>query len=209
MRTRPTPPPPTPAAIPAPGRTVAATKPDRELPARTVKPDLELPARTVKPSLASSSPTAEAAAGAPAPRLRIKNASAIRVTLGTRRHEPASAIRPEKGIWNVVLASELTGASAELVDLTPEAPRSRWSVEVQGDKIVLDAHRFLPTHVYQIDVRKDRSVIGTALLYLHQPPVEKRARVEFTDLEAKGKGSENAGKRGDASGIAPVPKGGL
>jgi hypothetical protein len=191
-------------AIPAPGPTAAAAKPDRQLPARAVKPDLELPARTVKPSLASSSPTAP---GAPAPRLRIKNANAIRVTLGTRRHEPASAIRPEKGIWNVVLVSELTGAFAELVDLTPEAPRSRWSVEVQGDKIVLDAHRFLPTHVYQIDVRKDRSVIGTALLYLHQPPVEKRARVEFTDLEAKGKG--NAGKRGDASGIAPVPKGGL
>jgi len=184
-------------------------KPDPELPAVTAKPDPELPALTVKPNLAPSSPMIQTAPGAPAPRLRIKNASAIRVTLGTRRHEPASAIRPEKGIWNVVLASDLTGASAELVDLTPDAPRSRWSVEVQGDKIVLDAHRFAPTHVYQIDVRKERAVIGTALLYLHQPPAEKLGRVEFTDGEAKGKQGEKAAPKADASGIARVPKGDL
>jgi hypothetical protein len=141
--------------------------------------------------------------------LRIKNARAIRVVLGTRRHEPASAIRPEKGIWNVVLGSALRGASAELVDLTPEAPRSRWSLEVQGDTIVLDPPRFVPTHVYQIDVRKDRAVIGTALLYLHQPPAEKLGRVEFTDSEAKGKERENAARKVDANGIAPLPKGDL
>jgi hypothetical protein len=168
-----------------------------------------MPALTVKPNLVPSSPPVQAAPGAPVPRLRIKNASAIRVALGTRRHEPASAIRPEKGIWNVVLFSDLTGASAELVDLTPDAPRSRWSVEVKGDKIVLDAHRFVPTHVYQIDIRKDRAVIGTALLYLHQPPAEKLNRVEFTEMEAKGKGGEKAVKKVDASGIAPVPKGDL
>jgi hypothetical protein len=103
-------------------------KPDPELPAVTAKPDPELPALTVKPNLAPSSPMIQTAPGAPVPRLRIKNASAIRVTLGTRRHEPASAIRPEKGIWNVVLASDLTGASAELVDLTPTLPvaAGRW-----------------------------------------------------------------------------------
>jgi hypothetical protein len=198
-----------PAARPAPAPAATAARPEPALPAVVAKPEPELPTLTVKPNLAASSPPVEAAPGASAPRLRIKNASAIRVTLGARRHEPASAIRPEKGLWNVVLASELTGASAELVDLTPEAPRSRWSVEVQGDKIVLDTPRFLPTHVYQIDVRKDRSVVGTALLYLHQPPVEKRARLEFTDGEAKGKTGEKATQPADASGIAPVPKGGL
>jgi hypothetical protein len=175
----------------------------------TAKPDPELPALTAKPNLAPSSPAVQAAPGAPAPRLRIKNASAIRVTLGTRRHEPASAIRPEKGMWNLVLASDLTGASAELVDLTPEAPRSRWSVQVQGDRIVLDPHRFAPTHVYQIDVRKERAVIGTALVYLHQPPAEKLGRVEFTDSDAKGREGAKAAKNADATGIARVPKGDL
>jgi hypothetical protein len=209
MATRPTPPPPPVATRPTPAPPAPVARPVPAPTAVAAKPDLELPAVTEKPNLAPSSPTAQAAPGAPAPRLRIKNASAIRVVLGTRRHEPASAIRPEKGVWNVVLVSDLTGASAELVDLTPEAPRSRWSVAVQGDKVVLDAHRFMPTHVYQIDVRKDRAVIGTALLYLHQPPAEKLGRVEFTDSEARGKERENAAKKGDASGIARVPKGDL
>jgi hypothetical protein len=146
-------------------------------------------------------PPAGAPAPAPPPKLRIKNAQFIRVTLGTRRHEPASAIRPEKGVWNVVTMSDLTGASAELVDLTPDAPHSRWLVEVQGDKVVLDERRFLPTHVYQLDVRKEKKLLGTALVYLYAPPTEKVGHVEFKD--------EESAKKDDSPGVSSVPKGDL
>ena len=141
-------------------------------------------------------------APAPAPpKLRIKNARSIRVALGTRRHEPASGIRPEKGVWNVVSATDLTGALAELVDLTPNAPRSRWLMDVQGDTLVLDADRFLPTHVYQLDVRKEKRLIGSALVYLYPPPTEAGAdRVEFKDEESK---------KGDGGDVSRVPKGEL
>ena len=138
---------------------------------------------------------------APPPRLRIKNAQSIRVTLGPRRHEPASGIRPDKGVWNVMTTTDLTGASAELVDVTPDAPRSRWVVDVQGDKLVLDASRFLPSHVYQLDVRKDKRLIGSALVYLYPPPAEGVGRVEFKD--------EETSKKDDSSDLAAVPKGGL
>jgi hypothetical protein len=142
-------------------------------------------------------------AGVPAaPRLRIKNAQSIRVALSNRRHEPASALRPDKGLWNVIMASAVEKASAELVDLTPNAPRSRWVVEVQGDKVVLDGRRFLPTHVYQMDVRQERRLVGTALVYLYPAPAEKGAEhVEFKD--------EESGKKGDSGGLTSVPKGDL
>jgi hypothetical protein len=136
----------------------------------------------------------------PAPRLRLKNAQSIRVTLGARRHEPASGIRPEKGVWNVIAATDLTGAAAELVDLTPDAPRSRWVVDVTGDRLVLDARRFLPSHVYRLDVRKEKRVIGSALVYLYPPPDERVGHVEFKDEESKKK---------DSSDVSTVPKGDL
>jgi hypothetical protein len=139
-------------------------------------------------------------APAPAPRLRIKNAQSIRVTIGTRRHEPASGIRPDKGVWNVIAATDLTGAAAEMVDLTPDAPRSRWVVDVTGDKLVLDARRFLPGHVYKLDVRKEKRVIGSVLVYLYPPPAEGVGRVEFKDEESKKK---------DSSDVDTVPKGDL
>lgn len=148
-------------------------------------------------------PGAAAPAQAPAPRLRLKAAQAIRVTLGTRRHEPASGIRPEKGVWNVVPTTiSLKGATAELVDLTPYAPRSRWVVQVQGDKLVLDADRFRPTHVYRLEVRKEKRVIGTALVYLYPPPAERVGKVEFND-------EETSSKKDDSPGVARVPKGDL
>jgi hypothetical protein len=141
-------------------------------------------------------------APAPAPKLRIKNAQSIRVALGTRRHEPASGIRPDKGLWTVVSATDLTGASAELLDLTPNAPRSRWVVDVQGDKLVLDGRRFLPTHVYQLDVRKDKRLLGSALVYLYPPPAEKGpGHVEFKD--------EESSKKDDSHDVTAVPKGDL
>ena len=142
-----------------------------------------------------------APAPTPAPRLRIKNAQPIRVALGTRRHEPASGIRPDKGLWTVITTTDLTGASAELVDLTPNAPRSRWVVDVQGDKLVLDARRFLPTHVYQLDVRKEKRLIGSALVYLYPPPADRVGHVEFKD--------EESSKKEDSHDVAAVPKGDL
>jgi hypothetical protein len=153
------------------------------------------------PASAGRADPPAAPAPAPPPRLRIKNAQSITVTLGTRRHEPASAIRPEKGVWNVVTMSDLSGASAELLDLTPNAPRSRWLVDVQAEKVVLDERRFLPTHVYQLDVRKQKKLIGTALVYLYPPPTEKVGHVEFKD--------EESAKKDDSSGLSAVPKGDL
>jgi hypothetical protein len=162
---------------------------------------------TLGPGLAGAAraepPDSPPAAPAPsAARLRIKNARAIRVSLGSRRHEPASAIRPEKGLWNVIFASDLGGASAELQDVTPDAPRSRWVVDVQGDKLVLDGRRFLPTHVYQMDVRKERRLVGSALVYLYPPPAENNGRVEFKD-------EETTAKKDDSGEVSRVPKGDL
>jgi hypothetical protein len=140
------------------------------------------------------------AAKAPPPRLPLKNAQSIRVTVGNRRHEPASGIRPDKGVWNVVPKNDLSGASAELVDLTPNAPRSRWVMDIEGDKLVLDARRFLPSHVYQLDVRKEKKLVGTALVYLYPPATGSTEKVEFKDEETK---------KGESDDVTRVPKGEL
>jgi hypothetical protein len=147
-------------------------------------------------------PAAPPPATAPAAaKLRIKNARAITVTLGSRRHEPALAIRPDKGSWSVIFMSELAGASAELKDVTPDAPRTRWVVDVQGDKLPLDAKRFVGSHVYQLDVRKEKRLVGSALVYLYPPPDERTGKVEFTD--------EDTGKKDDGGTLSSVPKGDL
>jgi hypothetical protein len=154
--------------------------------------------------LVSASAVAHAeppAAPPPPPKLRIKNAQSIRVSLGARRHEPAAGIRPEKGVWNVVPVTDLAGASAEMVDLTPNAPRSRWTLAVQGEKLVLDARRFLPTHVYQLDLRKEKRLVGSALVYLYPPPADGVGRVDFKDDET--------GKKDQSQDVTSVPKGDL
>lgn len=140
----------------------------------------------------------------PPPKLRIKNARSINVVLGYKRHEPASAIKPDKGVWNVVMTPDLAGAAAELVDLTPNAARSRWTLEVQADKLVLDARRFVPTHVYQLDVRKEKKLVGSALVYLYPPPNEDNGKVEFKDEETTAKKDKDAG-----GALTSVPKGDL
>jgi hypothetical protein len=150
---------------------------------------------------ADPSASATPAPRPPPPRLRVKNAHSVRVVLGRRRREPASAIRPQKGVWRVILASKLAGASAELQDLTPNAPRSRWVVKVKGDQILLDAGRFLPSHVYQMDVRQGRRLIGSALVYLYPPPVERVSRVQFRQQETT--------KKADSGKVSIAPKGDL
>lgn len=170
-------------------------------------------------SLAQPATPSEKAPPAPV-KLQLKNGQSIRVTLGYRRqHEPASGIRPDKGpVWTVIARNDLTGSSAELVDLTPDAPRSRWQVEVQGDKLVLDSRRFVPSHVYQMDVRKERKLVGSVLLYLYPPPAgDGTDKVDFKDEEAAGKKDESSGKKTDSDtgsepdglGLARVPKGEL
>jgi hypothetical protein len=145
----------------------------------------------------------------PPPKLLLKNAQSIRVTLGYKRHEPASGIRPEKGVWNVVAKTDLTGSSAELVDLTPNATRSRWQVAVQGDKLVLDARRFIPSHVYQLDVRKEKRLVGTVLVYLYPPPSDGTEKVEFKEEEEAASKKGASTKKGESTEVARVPKGDL
>jgi hypothetical protein len=152
--------------------------------------------------IARAEPEAGPAKVSPPPKLLLKNAQSIRVTLGYKRHEPASGIRPDKGVWNVVARTDLSGSSAELVDVTPNATRSRWQVEVQGDKLVLDARRFVPSHVYQLDVRKEKKLVGTVLVYLYPPPSDGTEKVDFKDEEV-------AGKKGDSGNVSRVPKGDL
>ena len=130
---------------------------------------------------------------------RIKNARTVRVVLGERR-EPAAGVRPDKTGWPVLVAPELAATSAELHDITPGVASSRWIVPVSLGKLVLDTERFLPTHVYKVDFRKDGQVAGSALIYLYPPPVESVARVSFQGDEAP----EDA-----ASSLAPAPKGEL
>src|SRR4051812_12005106 len=121
----------------------------------------------------------------PAVRLRIKNGHSIRVALGTRR-EQASGIRPEKGVWKVLLSPDLDGSAAEFRDITPGVASSRWEVPVTGDSLVLGSDNFLPTHVYQMEVRKERTLVGTAIVYLYAPPPprSKVGRVEFHEGES-------------------------
>ena len=130
---------------------------------------------------------------------RIKNARTVRVVLGERR-EPAAGVRPDKAGWPVLVAPELAATSAELLDITPGVASSRWVVPVSLGKLVLDTERFLPTHLYKVEFRKEAQVLGTALVYLYPPPVESVARVSFQGDEA----AEDA-----ASSLAPAPKGEL
>ena len=144
-----------------------------------------------------------AAAPPPPPKLRIKNARSINVVMGYKKRAPASAIKPDKGVWNVVMTPDLAGAAVEIVDITPDVTRSRWTLAVQTDKVVLD-HRFLPTHVYQLDVRKEKKLVGTALVYLYPPPNEDNGKVEFKDEETTAKK-----EKGDSGPLSSVPKGDL
>jgi hypothetical protein len=139
-----------------------------------------------------------AAAGAAA-RLRIKNGHGLTVALGKTR-EPATGIRPEKKIWTLELDASLVGADAELRDVTPNMPGARWSVPVETEHLVLDATRFLAGHVYRLEVRRERQLLGSALVYLYPPPVERVSRVNLDDApEAAEKGFTPA----------TLPKGGL
>jgi hypothetical protein len=74
------------------------------------------------------------------------------------------------------------------------------SLTVALGKLVLDAARFLPGHVYRLELRLNRLLVGSALVYLYPPPAE---RVSI-DAEAAPTPPND-----DGFGPAPVAKGGL
>jgi hypothetical protein len=131
--------------------------------------------------------------------MRIKNSRSIRVVLGPRR-EPAAGIRPEKAGWRVLLAPELAGSAAELQDITPGVPGTQWTLPVAAEGLVLDEERFVPSHVYRLEVRKDDKLVGSAVIYLYPPATPRTEKVEFAS-------EEKAPPKGGP--ISPTPKGGL
>jgi hypothetical protein len=142
-----------------------------------------------------------AEAGA-APRLRIRNAHHMNVSLGKTRQD-ALGVRPDKKAWQLELDADLIGADADLEDLTPNARAGRWTLPVAGPKLELDAERFLPSHVYRLDIRRARVLVGTALVYLYPPPAERVRRVDLDDRP------EAAARPDDAGGPGVIPKSGL
>jgi hypothetical protein len=147
-------------------------------------------------SLASARSLAGVPEGKP---IKIKNGRTIRVVLGKRR-EPAVGVKSDKGGWLVMLTSDLAGSSAELQDVTPGVPGSRWVVPVTVDRLVLDAERFVPSHVYRVALRKDGQLLGNALIYLYPPPAERVGRADFRDDETR---------EDKPSSLATTPKGEL
>jgi hypothetical protein len=137
-----------------------------------------------------------------APRLRIKNGHHMNVALGRSRQD-AFGVRPDKKAWPVDLGAELIGTEAELEDVTPNARGERWTLPVAGAKLTLDPARFLPSHVYRLDVRRAHVLVGTALIYLYPPPFERVRRVDLDDRP------EAADRADDAGGLGVIPKGGL
>jgi hypothetical protein len=150
-------------------------------------------------SLSAVAPLASAEAPA---RLRIKNGRGITIALGKTR-EAATGIRPDKQdkkAWALELDPSFVGAEADLRDVTPDVAGARWSVPVTTARLVLDGARFLPDHVYRIELRRDRQALGAALVYLYPPPAERVTRVNLDDKPAAGT---------DDIGFAPLPKGRL
>jgi hypothetical protein len=134
-------------------------------------------------------------------RVKVKNGRTIRVVLGDRR-EPASGVRPDKDGWVVVMAPDVARSSASLQDITPGVPGSRWVLPVAMDRLVLDAERFLPSHVYRMELRRDGQVLGSALVYLYPPPAERVGRADFrNDSDSDGADSSTP--------LTTVPKGEL
>jgi hypothetical protein len=135
-------------------------------------------------------------------RLRIKNGHGLTVSLG-RTREVATGIRPDKKVWTLELDASLVGADAELRDVTPNVVGARWSVPVDTEHLVLDATRFLASHVYRLEVRRERKLLGSALVYLYPPPPPER--VSRVDLDDQAEPAPD----GKDEPPAPLAKGGL
>jgi hypothetical protein len=135
--------------------------------------------------------------------VHIKNGRSVNVVLGKTR-EAAVGIRPEKKAWPVELGAGLVGAEADLQDVTPDVAGARWVVPVVAPRLSLDEARFLPGHVYRLELRRERRLLGSVLVYLFPPPAARVSRIELDD------GPEPPSDDGDAGfGPATVPKGRL
>jgi hypothetical protein len=137
-----------------------------------------------------------------AARLRIKNGHHLTVSLGKTRHE-AIGLRPDKQVWQLELPAEMLGAAAEFRDVTPSARGERWSLPVANAKLELDPTRFLPSHVYRLEIRRARLVVGTALVYLYPPAAERVRRVDLDDR------SDGIDRLDGADQLGVIPKSGL
>jgi hypothetical protein len=157
--------------------------------------------RAFAPALVFCLALAPAVAFGAVARLRIKNGHGLTVSLG-RTREAATGIRPDKKVWTLELDASIVGADAELRDVTPNVAGARWSVPVETEHLALDATRFLASHVYLLEVRRERKLLGSALVYLYPPPPPERvSRVDFDDQ------AEPASDKDAAP--APLAKGGL
>src|SRR5882724_9656914 len=137
--------------------------------------------RELAPALVFFLALAPAVASGTAARLRIKNGHGLTVSLG-RTREAATGIRPDKKAWTLELDASFVGADAELRDVTPNVAGAHWSVPVETEHLVLDATRFLASHVYRLELRRDRKLVGVALVYLYPPPAQDRvSRVDLDD----------------------------
>ena len=135
-------------------------------------------------------------------RLRIKNGHHMTVSLGKTRQE-AIGLRPDKKAWQLELPADLIGAAAEFRDVTPNGRGERWSIPVASAKLELDATRFLPSHVYRLEIRRARIVVGTALVYLYPPAAERVRRVDLDDR------AEGADQLDGSDQLGVIPKSGL
>ena len=134
-------------------------------------------------------------------RLKIKNGRNITVALDGSR-ERAVGIKPENEIWTLMLVGDLAGSTADLQDVTPNVTRSRWTIPVETDRLALDQPRFLPSHVYRIEIRKEKQLLGTAFVYLYPPPPPPE--VNHVEL-----GGEKENDQPKSSSPHQIPKGGL
>jgi hypothetical protein len=135
-----------------------------------------------------------------AARLRIRNGHHLMVSLGKTRQE-AIGVRAEKKVWQLDLGAELVGAAATFDDVTPNGRGERWSLPVASAKVELDPTRFLPSHIYRLEIRRARVLVGTAFVYLYPMPAERVRRVELDD--------QPAAEPLDASPLGVIPKSGL
>ena len=120
--------------------------------------------------------------------LKIRNGSTVRVALQGRR-EPGVGLRPRTGGWQLELAP-LTGAVADLFDVTEGASAAKWTVQVEEGVVFLDQETFIAGHAYRVIVRRGSEAIGTTLLYLYPPTASTRHKVSFDDAETADRGGD-------------------
>lgn len=117
--------------------------------------------------------------------LKIRNGSTVRVALQGKR-EAGVGLRMHGGGWQLELAP-LTGAVADVFDVTEGAMGGKWTVEVEDGVVFFDQETFIAGHAYRVMVRRGSEWLGTTLVYLYAPSVASTKRkVTFDDADANG-----------------------